>query len=141
MADYSAYVTYHICQGIVQGSAKERSLGYVIHASWLPLAAGARFTQPLDHSLADPCMILGAPPLPPKKCLVNDQGFSPGGKNENPFDHRVGSSAIQSSRLSRGGEPRGSAKTWSRLRSSSSSIEQRWRGFLVMIQARPTHYC
>ena len=55
MADYSAYVTYHICQGIVQGSAKEWSRGYVIHASWLPLAAGARFTQPRAYSLADPC--------------------------------------------------------------------------------------
>ena len=27
----------------------------MIPASWLPLAAGARFTQPRDHSLADPC--------------------------------------------------------------------------------------
>ena len=37
----------------VQGSAKEWSLGCVIPASWLPLAAGVGFTQPRDHSLAD----------------------------------------------------------------------------------------
>ena len=36
-------------------SAKEWSLGCVIPASWPPLAAGVRFTQPRDHSLADPC--------------------------------------------------------------------------------------
>ena len=41
--------------GNIQGSAKEWSLGCVIPASWLPLAAGARFTQPRDHSLANPC--------------------------------------------------------------------------------------
>ena len=39
----------------VQGSAEERSLGCVIPASRPPLAAGARFTQPRDHSLTDPC--------------------------------------------------------------------------------------
>ena len=44
----------------LQGSAKEWSLGCVIPASWLPLAAGARFTQPRDHCLADPCTGLPA---------------------------------------------------------------------------------
>ena len=39
----------------LQEWAKERFLGCVIPAFWLPLAAGARFTQPRDHSLADPC--------------------------------------------------------------------------------------
>ena len=42
----------------LQGSAKEWSLGCVIPASWLPLAAGARFMQPRVHSLADPCTCL-----------------------------------------------------------------------------------
>ena len=41
----------------VQGSAKEWSPpGCVFPASWLPLVAGARFTQPTDHPLADPCI-------------------------------------------------------------------------------------
>ena len=40
----------------VQGWAKEWSLGCVIPASWLPLAAGGEFTQPTAHLLADPCM-------------------------------------------------------------------------------------
>ena len=31
------------------------SLGGVIPASWHPLATGERFTQPRNHSLADPC--------------------------------------------------------------------------------------
>ena len=39
----------------MQGSANECFLGCVIPASWLPPATGARFTQPRDHSLADPC--------------------------------------------------------------------------------------
>ena len=44
-----------------QGSAKEWSLGCVIPASWPPLAAGAGFTQPKNHSLADPCItVLGS---------------------------------------------------------------------------------
>ena len=30
-------------------------LSWVIPASWLPLATGARFTQPRVHFLADPC--------------------------------------------------------------------------------------
>ena len=34
--------------------AKQWSLGCVIPASWLPLAPGARFTLPRDHSLAHP---------------------------------------------------------------------------------------
>ena len=38
----------------LQGSAKEWSLGCVIPASWSPLSAGVRFTQPRDHSLDDP---------------------------------------------------------------------------------------
>ena len=38
----------------LQSSANELSLGCVIPASWSPL--GARFTQPRDHSLADPCI-------------------------------------------------------------------------------------
>ena len=44
--------------GNIQGSAEEWSLGCVIPASWLPLATGACFTQPRDHSLADPCTIV-----------------------------------------------------------------------------------
>ena len=44
----------------LQGSAKERSLGCVIPGSWLPLAAGARFTQPRDHSLANHCAVYKA---------------------------------------------------------------------------------
>ena len=35
------------------------SLGCVIPASLPPLATGARFTQPRDHSLADPCKLTG----------------------------------------------------------------------------------
>ena len=50
----------------VQGSAKEWSLGCVIPASRPPLSAGARFTQPRDHSLANPCtpsfLIIPQPP-------------------------------------------------------------------------------
>ena len=42
----------------IQGSATEWSLGCVISASWLPRAAGARFTQPGDHYLLDPCTYL-----------------------------------------------------------------------------------
>ena len=38
----------------LQGSDKEWSLGSVIPASWLLLAAGARFTQTRDSSSADP---------------------------------------------------------------------------------------
>ena len=41
----------------MQGSAKEWFLGFVIPASWLPLTAGARFTQPRQHSLANPCVL------------------------------------------------------------------------------------
>ena len=37
------------------GWAKEWFLGCVIPASWLLLAAEARFTQPRAHLLADPC--------------------------------------------------------------------------------------
>ena len=44
----------------LQRSAKKWSLGCMIPASWPPLAAGARFTQPRDHSLADPCMMYDA---------------------------------------------------------------------------------
>ena len=40
----------------IQGSAKEWLLGSVIPVSWPPLAARARFTQPRDPSLADPCI-------------------------------------------------------------------------------------
>ena len=43
--------TIQNCVLHLQGSAKEWSLGCVP-----PLAAGARFTQPRDHSLADPCI-------------------------------------------------------------------------------------
>ena len=43
----------------VQGLAKKLSLGCVIPAPWSALAAGARFTQPRDHSLADPCTYEG----------------------------------------------------------------------------------
>ena len=39
---------------------KKWSLGCVIPASWLPLAAGARSTQPRDHSLAHPCTLVNA---------------------------------------------------------------------------------
>ena len=39
----------------VQGSVKEWSLGCVIPASLPALATGAHFTQPRDHSLANPC--------------------------------------------------------------------------------------
>ena len=49
-----ATLTYEKLLLYIQGSAKEWSLGCVIPASWPPLAAGARFTQPRDHSLADP---------------------------------------------------------------------------------------
>ena len=40
-----------------QGSSKEWFLGCVIPASWPPLAVGAHFTQPRDHSFPDPCTI------------------------------------------------------------------------------------
>ena len=46
---------------LVQELAKEWSLGCVIPKSWPLLAAGARFTQPGHHSLADPCIIFGNP--------------------------------------------------------------------------------
>ena len=39
----------------LQGWAKEWSLGCMIPASWLPLAAGRQFTQPRNHSVARPC--------------------------------------------------------------------------------------
>ena len=39
----------------VQGWAKEWSLGCVNPASWLPVAVGHKFTQPRDHSFAQPC--------------------------------------------------------------------------------------
>ena len=39
----------------VQGSAKRCALGCVIPTSWPPLTAGAQFTQPRAHLLADPC--------------------------------------------------------------------------------------
>ena len=42
----------------IQGSAEEWSLGCVIPASWTPLAAGARFTQP--RTLADSCRLLAS---------------------------------------------------------------------------------
>ena len=41
--------------GNVQGWAKEWSLGCVNLASLLPLVAGHEFTQPRDHSFAQPC--------------------------------------------------------------------------------------
>ena len=40
----------------VQGSAIRWDLGSVIPASWPPLTAGARFTQPRAHLLADPSL-------------------------------------------------------------------------------------
>ena len=43
---------------IFEGSAKEWCLGCVILVYRPPLAARARFTQPRDHSLADPCIML-----------------------------------------------------------------------------------
>ena len=43
----------------LQGSAKEWSLGCVIPASRLPLAAGERFTQPRDH-LFRPAALYGS---------------------------------------------------------------------------------
>ena len=49
----------------VQGSAKEWSLGCAIPASYLPLAAGTCFTQPRDHSLADPCKSRSRRPISP----------------------------------------------------------------------------
>ena len=39
----------------IQGSATEWSLGCVIPASWLTVAEGGHFTQPRDHSFAQPC--------------------------------------------------------------------------------------
>ena len=42
----------------VQGSAKERSLGCVNPASWLPLSTEGKFTQPRNHSFADLCIYL-----------------------------------------------------------------------------------
>ena len=39
----------------VEGWAKEWTLGCVNPASWLSLAAGGEFTQPRDHSFAQPC--------------------------------------------------------------------------------------
>ena len=42
----------------IQGSAKEWSLGCVNPASWPPVGAEAHFTQPRDHFLADPCVVL-----------------------------------------------------------------------------------
>ena len=45
-----------ILLSLVQGSAKEWSIGCVIPVSWLPLAAAARFTQLRVHSLAYSCM-------------------------------------------------------------------------------------
>ena len=32
----------------------------MIPASWPPLAAGAHFTQPRNHSIADPCMVMNS---------------------------------------------------------------------------------
>ena len=40
----------------LRGAAKKWAIGCVIPASWPLLAAGARFTQPRDRSLADPCI-------------------------------------------------------------------------------------
>ena len=45
----------------MQGSTKEWSLGCELPASWSPLAAGARFTQPRDHS---PCMCAALVQIP-----------------------------------------------------------------------------
>ena len=50
MRDHATYPSTFLTYLYLQGSAKEWSLGCVT-----PLAAGARFTQPWDHSLADPC--------------------------------------------------------------------------------------
>ena len=50
----------HANGDIVQGSANEWSLGWVIQVSWSPLAAGARLTQPSDHYLADPFTVQSA---------------------------------------------------------------------------------
>ena len=52
---YRDYLPLGTSYRVYQGSAKEWSLGCVIPAYWPPLAAGARFTQPRAHSLADPC--------------------------------------------------------------------------------------
>ena len=40
---------------VVQGWAKECTLGCVNLTSWLPLAAGGEFTQPMAHPFAQPC--------------------------------------------------------------------------------------
>ena len=42
---------------ILQGWAKEISLGCVNTASWLPLATRREFTQPRDHLLACSCTL------------------------------------------------------------------------------------
>ena len=42
----------------IKNWAKQWSLGWVNPASWLPLAAGGEYTQPRDHSFAQPCICL-----------------------------------------------------------------------------------
>ena len=42
---------------VLQGWAKEWSLDCANTASWLPLVAGRQFTQPMDHSLAQLCIV------------------------------------------------------------------------------------
>ena len=56
--DKNQFLTvFQLTTNKIQGSAKEWSLGCVIPASWSPLATVARFTQPRDHYLADPCVV------------------------------------------------------------------------------------
>ena len=45
-----------LLQGTLMQSAKVWSLGCVNPASWLPLSEAHEFTQPRDHSVADPCI-------------------------------------------------------------------------------------
>ena len=49
---------FKACLWCIQGCAKEWTLGCMNPASWLPLAAGCKFTQPRDHSFAQPCRIV-----------------------------------------------------------------------------------
>ena len=59
LATVASFIQPHqtkICRSeYLQGSAKKWTLDCVIPASWPPLAAGARFTQPRALSLSDPC--------------------------------------------------------------------------------------
>ena len=48
--------------------AKRWSLGCMIPAFWLPMAAGCKFTQPRDRLLADPCRLLRSKGMSRGRC-------------------------------------------------------------------------